>query len=860
MPVCRTMPIGKRSSQQGRNRNMRFSRYLAVVIALMLPSAAWGQSAVLQGGPWNPGHIPQYVGQGNSQPIVQDGGPAGGGAVGVNPGEIGVTARGTGTAPFVGQGSGPFGTNICDYDAPTTNATGYHYFCFSSNAQGGGLIAYGAGGVASSLPLAFNINGTVYQFPFTATGIVGPATTVIGDLAVWNNTTGTLLKDVSQVTLAQLPTLGANTALGSIAGGTPIALTTTQFTTLCNIFSTSLSGCVPGSGGGTANFLRADGAWAAPPPPSTTTITIGTTTITSGTPNGLLYDNGGVVGNLASGNSGVLITSAGGLPSISSTLPSAVQNNITATGVLTSGAIGSGFTAITGANIATNTVVNSNLAQMPATTTKCNPTGSTANAQDCSAAQLQSNFPGVPFNTLNAQTSNYTIQTTDCGKTIQAGTGSTGYFIITLPTVSGFAANCNVVVKNADTARAKALSGFPADLATLVGSSPAIYWLGPLQATEVEIVNGSWVTKSNPGRYLLSTTLNLYVDSTSGKDDGTTDGMVSGSAFLTYSHAYAFAQQMIDRGNCNVINANVVQATATLSVGNTMSGDLVPTCSETAFTILGSAPGSNTIQSTTTAVALFLATNNAKFTVKNVTVASSGSGSGWCFLVSGGIIGIDTVWHNTCTSAFVDVSGPESIVIGHGGGSTILGAAVDNIVFIAEDHGQINWAVPFTVSGSPSWTTAFVQSDLGGMNDWTGATITKGAETGKRYAALQTGIVFTSGGGTAGTFFPGNSAGSTDSKSYYDNPAATTVSSCGSGPGSVTGTDYFGHVTEGSTSTGCTIVFAQAFSNAPECTVSVSSSTAQAGLVITSISTSQMVVTHPSVSTPVLRWNCSGQG
>lgn len=40
--------------------------------------------------------------------------------------------------------------------------------------------------------------------------------------------------------------------------------TNTQLTALINNFSSSLSGAVPSSGGGTANFLRADGTWAAP--------------------------------------------------------------------------------------------------------------------------------------------------------------------------------------------------------------------------------------------------------------------------------------------------------------------------------------------------------------------------------------------------------------------------------------------------------------------------------------------------------------------------------------------------------------------------------------------------------------------
>jgi hypothetical protein len=57
-----------------------------------------------------------------------------------------------------------------------------------------------------------------------------------------------------------------NTVLGNISGGTAtaVALTTTQLTTLINVFTSGLSGSVPASGGGTTNFLRADGAFAAP--------------------------------------------------------------------------------------------------------------------------------------------------------------------------------------------------------------------------------------------------------------------------------------------------------------------------------------------------------------------------------------------------------------------------------------------------------------------------------------------------------------------------------------------------------------------------------------------------------------------
>jgi len=50
-------------------------------------------------------------------------------------------------------------------------------------------------------------------------------------------------------------------------------------------------------------------------------MTVGTTTVLSGTDKGLLYNNAGVLGNLATVNNGVLVTNGSGTPSISTTLP-----------------------------------------------------------------------------------------------------------------------------------------------------------------------------------------------------------------------------------------------------------------------------------------------------------------------------------------------------------------------------------------------------------------------------------------------------------------------------------------------------------------------------------------------------------
>ena len=68
---------------------------------------------------------------------------------------------------------------------------------------------------------------------------------------------------VTNAKLAQMP---AHTFKGNNTGSTANALdlTATQLTAELNQFTTSLQGVVPGSGGGSVNFLRADGTWAAP--------------------------------------------------------------------------------------------------------------------------------------------------------------------------------------------------------------------------------------------------------------------------------------------------------------------------------------------------------------------------------------------------------------------------------------------------------------------------------------------------------------------------------------------------------------------------------------------------------------------
>lgn len=83
------------------------------------------------------------------------------------------------------------------------------------------------------------------------------------------------------VTNAKLANMAPDTIKGNNAGGLqdPIDLTVAELTAMLNLFTDALKGLVPLSGGGTANFLRADGNWSAP----TASVSITETEIDVGT-------------------------------------------------------------------------------------------------------------------------------------------------------------------------------------------------------------------------------------------------------------------------------------------------------------------------------------------------------------------------------------------------------------------------------------------------------------------------------------------------------------------------------------------------------------------------------------------------
>jgi hypothetical protein len=139
------------------------------------------------------------------------------------------------------------------------------------NVPAGGISATDVQAALNGLDTGkLDIAGTAVSATQLATGrtiaITGDLTYTSPSFNGTGNVTAAGTIPANTVTLAKMAQVATARFLGRVttATGDVEALTGTQATTLLDVFTSALKGLVPLSGGGTTNFLRADGTWAAP--------------------------------------------------------------------------------------------------------------------------------------------------------------------------------------------------------------------------------------------------------------------------------------------------------------------------------------------------------------------------------------------------------------------------------------------------------------------------------------------------------------------------------------------------------------------------------------------------------------------
>jgi hypothetical protein len=202
------------------------------------------------------------------------------------------------------------------------------------------------------------------------------------------------------ITNAKLATVASATIKGRLTAGTGTVedLTGTQATTLLDIFTSALKGLVPASGGGTGNFLRADGTWAAPPGGGGATWGSITGTLSAQTDLQSALDarqpldaDLTTIAGLTATTDSFMQAKAGAwaartIAQVKADLGLTGTNSGDQTIALTGDVTGSGtgsFAATIGANI----VTNAKLATMATASFKGRTTAGTGNVEDLTAAQ-----------------------------------------------------------------------------------------------------------------------------------------------------------------------------------------------------------------------------------------------------------------------------------------------------------------------------------------------------------------------------------------------------------------------------------------------------------------------------------------
>jgi hypothetical protein len=143
------------------------------------------------------------------------------------------------------------GTNVQAYDAELAAIAGL------TSAADKGIQFTGAGTAGT-----FDLTAAGKALLDDADAAAQRTTLGLGSLATLSAITTSEITD-NTITYSDIATINTARFVGRVTAGVGNmeSLTGTQATTLLDAFTSSLKGLTPASGGGTANFLRADGTW-----------------------------------------------------------------------------------------------------------------------------------------------------------------------------------------------------------------------------------------------------------------------------------------------------------------------------------------------------------------------------------------------------------------------------------------------------------------------------------------------------------------------------------------------------------------------------------------------------------------------
>lgn len=181
---------------------------------------------------------------------------------------------------------------------PASPSTGYvvsgNNLLTTSNTNtvaGAGIFIPSSGNFCGSTGCAIQNTVVVSNLSRLPEGVIKPSGLQVSGLTASQpvltdankNLVSGLIANGNMATMTQATIKGRASGAGT---GSPQDLTGTQATAILDTFTSALKGLAPASGGGTANYLRADGTWAAPTGTGVTSISVATANGLAGTSSG----------------------------------------------------------------------------------------------------------------------------------------------------------------------------------------------------------------------------------------------------------------------------------------------------------------------------------------------------------------------------------------------------------------------------------------------------------------------------------------------------------------------------------------------------------------------------------------------